>query len=271
MGIGSVACPNGCSPVSVAALQDGSRFYVASYQDVLACPDTNLGPTVECMIPALTVFDAGNFSVKPITLPPGSPTPPLAPSLSLLSAPYFAGTQYAVPAVTACDAPPMYAPGTTRFRMFATAAADSSHVYVSICDAGTIADVVTTTSTIGVSGNTPDTLKTNLNAPNAECVSASCNSVATITGYSITSNVVTFTAANSFTPGQRVAIANLTSAAGVNVLNGQNLTVIANGLSASQFECTLSTQQTDVQPTADTGSAVPLSPQQSPIFLLTGQ
>ena len=32
-------CPAGCSPVSVAALPDGSRFYVASYAAQAACSD----------------------------------------------------------------------------------------------------------------------------------------------------------------------------------------------------------------------------------------
>ena len=39
---GSAPCPAGCTPTSVTALPDGSRFYVASYQIASACPD----PTV---------------------------------------------------------------------------------------------------------------------------------------------------------------------------------------------------------------------------------
>ena len=34
---GSAACPNGCTPVSVTSLPDGSRFYVASYQSTTSC------------------------------------------------------------------------------------------------------------------------------------------------------------------------------------------------------------------------------------------
>ncbi len=262
-------CPGGCTPVSIAVLPDGSRFYVASYQTALSCPDVTLGNSVDCMIPMVTVFDARNFQVKPATstLLPGSP------SISLLSSGQFFVNQYAVPEVAACAATGPYAPGQTRFRMFATAAADSSHVYVSICDAGSIADIVTTTSTVSVGGsNTPDVLVANIAPPPANCSGAGCGSVATISGFQIASGVVTFTGANGFTPGQQVTISGLTSGTGVS-LNGQKLTVIATGLSASQFECNLPPNFTpsSAQQTSDTGSAVPLPPPQTPVFLLTGQ
>lgn len=262
-------CPNGCTPVSVAALPDGSRFYVASYQTALACPDPTLGSSVACVIPMVTVFDARSFLVKPAiaTSLPGSS------SLSLLSAAQFSVNQYAVPEVLSCVATGPYAPGQTRFRMFATAAADSSHVYVSVCDAGTIADIVTTTSSIATGGsNTPDVLTTDITAPAANCSGANCGFVAAITGFQIASGVVTFTAANGFTPGQQVRISGLTSSTGT-LLNGENLTVIATGLSATQFECNLppSFAPSSAPNTGDTGSAVPLPPPQNPIFLLTGQ
>ena len=267
MGTGSAVCANGCAPVSVAALPDGSRFYVASYQTPASCPDANIGTAVKCMVPMLTVFDAGSFNIKPIP----STQSPLAPSLSLLASPQFSATQYAVPAVDGCVTPATYSPGTTRFRMFTAASTDSSHVYVTICDGGSIADVITTTTSIAQGSNTPDSLVTDLPSPFAGCVSASCSTVATVTGFSISSNVVTFQAANTFVPGQRVAISNLTSTAGINELNGQKLTVIATGLSSTQFECTLTGTQADAPATSDTGSAVPLPPLQTPLFLLTGQ
>jgi YVTN family beta-propeller protein len=163
-------CSGICSPVSVAALRDGSRFYVASFETQTSCSDPNVGGTA-CIIPLLTVFDARSMTVKPASASLRSP------SISLLSTPHFAASQYALPRVTACDAAPTYAPGTTRFRMHATAAADSSHVYVSICDGGTIADVVTTTNTIATGSNTPDTLVTDIPAPFGAC-SGTCSSAA---------------------------------------------------------------------------------------------
>ena len=150
-------CPSGCTPSSVTALGDGSRFYVASYETAISCPDPVIGSSSACVIPRLTVFDANSFAVKT--------------ALTLLSSPPFAsnpGTnqlQYAVPPVASCAPAALYAPGTTRFRVFTTASIDSSRVYVSMCDAGSIAIVTTTTSSISPGGNTPDTLVRDLAAP----------------------------------------------------------------------------------------------------------
>ena len=263
-------CPGGCTPVSVAPLPDGSRFYIASYQlPGNSCPDATLGSTVQCIIPMLTIYDAASLSLRPAV----STLLPSSPSLSLLSATEFASTQYAVPVVNSCAGSGPYNPRQTRFRMFATAAADSSHVYVSLCDAATIADVVTVTSSDSTGNNTPDTLSTNIPPEPASCTGTGCGVVAAITGYQIASNVVTFTAANNFTPGEQVSVSGLTSSPGTS-LNSLTMTVIATGLSSTQFECMLPPSVkpgTTAPPTSDTGSAIPLPPSQNPIFLLTGQ
>jgi YVTN family beta-propeller protein len=136
--LASPACPSGpssCLPTSVTALADGSRFYVASYQTTAAgCPD-NLAGSAACVIPSLAVFDANSLTLKS--------------TLNLLMSPQFATGQYAVAPVAACGTVPanplaLYVPGATRFRVFTTASTDSSHVYVSMCDAGAIADIITT-------------------------------------------------------------------------------------------------------------------------------
>jgi hypothetical protein len=241
-------CPNGCSPVSVAALPDSSRFYVASYEIAPSCPDPNVGASESCLIPMLTVFDALSMTVKPAL------SSLVAPSLSLLTPPQLASTQFALPPMSSCNTPATYAPGSTRFRMFTTAAADSSHVYVSICDAGSIADVSTVTNTISTGNNSPDTLITDLPAPFAACSGATCGQVASITAFSIASNVVTFQAANSFTAGQKVTISGLTTSAGVQ-LDGLTLTVLAAGLSGTQFECNLPSSLANVPLTNDSGTA----------------
>lgn len=153
------------TPLSVAPLPDGSRFYVVSFVTATtnagACPDVNVTAS-SCLIPQLTVFDALSLAVKPI---PSSLTL-LPPSISLFGSPYFPASQYAVAPQPSCVSTGPYAPGSVRFRMFTTASADSSHVYVSMCDAGSIADIATTTSSISTGGtNTPDTLKIDLVAP----------------------------------------------------------------------------------------------------------
>ncbi|MFZ0685954.1 MAG: GH25 family lysozyme [Terriglobales bacterium] len=73
---------------------------------------------------------------------------------------------------------------------------------------------------------------------------------ASITDFSITNNVVTFFASNVFQVGQKVAISGLSAGA---FLNGQKLTVIASGLSNSQFEANFS--HADVGSTSDSGTA----------------
>jgi DNA-binding beta-propeller fold protein YncE len=260
--VANAPCPNGCSPVSVAALPDGSRFYVASHQSVTPCPDANVGGGT-CIIPLLTVFDASSLTVKPVV----GALAATAPSLALLTPPQFASGQYALPPVASCLTPATYAPGATRFRLFTTAAADSSHVYVSICDAGAIADVHTTTSSISTGGtNSIDQLVTNLVSPSSASCGATCSTVATITGFSISSNVVTFIAANNFFAGEKVSITGLTTGT---YLNGRTLTVLATGLSSGSFEGNFT--NADVSQTADSGSAVPSTSPQTPIFLLTGQ
>jgi YVTN family beta-propeller protein len=155
---GSVPCPTGCTPESVAALPDGSRFYVATYQTASPCPDTLAGSSSSCIIPEATVLDANNFTVKT--------------TLTLLTDPPFAANlttnqyQYAVPPVTSCVPAASYAPGTTRFRVFTVASVDSSRVYVGMCDAGAIAVINTTGSnTNNPGGGTPaDTVVTDLPA-----------------------------------------------------------------------------------------------------------
>jgi len=92
--------------------------------------------------------------------------------------------------------------------------------------------------------------------------------VAPITSFSISSNVVTFQGVNGFTAGTKIQISGLSSAAGT-LLNGQTVTVLATGLSRSQFEGGFSSP--DVPSTTDSGTAVPESPLQNPTFLLSGQ
>ena len=160
--LGSAPCPTGpagCSPASVTALADGSRFYVASYQTAASCPDPFVGSSSACVIPGLAVFDAASLALKT--------------TMTLLTNPPFSANlavgqyQYAVPPVAACVPAALYSPASTRFRVFTTAAADSSRVYVSMCDAGAIAVVNTTNSNAnnqGGSGTPPDTLVTDLPA-----------------------------------------------------------------------------------------------------------
>jgi len=192
----SALCTTGCTavvPVSVAALADGSRFYVATYQVATACPDTMAGTTGTCVIPGLTVFDAKNFAMEY----------PTAPTLTLLTDPPFNANlttnqfQYAVPLVASCGPPTapvattLYAPGATRFRVFTVASVDGSHVYMSMCDAGAIAVIDTQGGNLdntGSSGTPADTVITDLpaafsaGAPQANGLPPNQNPILLLTG-----------------------------------------------------------------------------------------
>jgi YVTN family beta-propeller protein len=159
-GTGSGPCLGACTPVSVTALLDGSRFYVATYQAPAACP-SGTGVTGACVVPGLTVFNANTFALQY----------PNAPTLELLGTAPFATGQYAVPQVATCAMPiypALYSPSSTlfptRFRVFTTASEDSSRVYVSMCDAGAIAVVNTTGGNSNNPGSPlpPDSVVTDL-------------------------------------------------------------------------------------------------------------
>jgi len=161
--------PTTCTPVmpsSVAALPDGTRFYVASY--ATACSQSNasgcvtLAPCPDgataagCVIPQVTVFDAGTLAVKTTVFP-------LLPSVPLPSGSFT--SPFALTPVSFCAPVFPYTPATTRFRMSAAASPDGSRVYASMCDGGAVAIVATTTSTIATGVNTSDNLVTDLLAP----------------------------------------------------------------------------------------------------------
>jgi hypothetical protein len=79
---------------------------------------------------------------------------------------------------------------------------------------------------------------------------------AQITAFSITKNVATFTAQNSFTPGLVVTIEGLSSPIG-QTLDGVNFTVPATGFSSSSFSVVLASSFPDTPTTNDNGLAVP--------------
>jgi DNA-binding beta-propeller fold protein YncE len=146
-------------PAGVAALADGSRFYVASYVTAAAgvpCPDP-LQTAANCVIPQVTIFDAPALTIKstifPLLIPgttsTGTATNPFALAPAAFCAPVFPWT-----------------PASARFRMFAAASVDGSRVYASLCDGGSVAIINTASASISTAGNnTPDQLVTDLPAP----------------------------------------------------------------------------------------------------------
>ena len=151
------SCVNPC-PMSVAALPDGTEAYIASYQLIGGgctdpVPQSLNAPSACSVIASVTVMDALSTTVT-----------------STISA--FPSGTTSVPEVANClpaNAQGLYNPGlgpvpntsasrfAARFRVSAVAAADSSRVYVSVCDAGSVAIINTTDSNINNPGsNIPD-------------------------------------------------------------------------------------------------------------------
>jgi DNA-binding beta-propeller fold protein YncE len=150
-------------PVSVTALPDGSRFYVASYVTGTAsgsgsstCPDSNVTAPAGCVIPQVTVFDAGTLAVRTTVFPL---LPPVVTANLVTIYPF------AVAPAAFCAPVVPYTPASARFRMSVVAAADSSRVYASMCDGGSVAIVRTKTNTLTTGANVADTLVTDLTAP----------------------------------------------------------------------------------------------------------
>src|SRR5215470_8555039 len=114
-GGGAAPCPaSGCTPVSVAALPDGTRAYIASYyidSTSANCQQTSCVQVQVAVVDALT-----NQVSKAIALP-----------------------QTSVSQVANCAG--------ARFRISAATAIDSSRVYVASCDASTVWSINTSNDT----------------------------------------------------------------------------------------------------------------------------
>jgi hypothetical protein len=92
------------------------------------------------------------------------------------------------------------------------------------------------------------------NAGNYNCLTRA--TLSAITSFAISGNTVTFQGSNSFTAGQTIQISGLTTGT---YLNGQTLTVLSNGLSATQFSATFT--HADVASTSDVATAISAQPQ----------
>jgi len=151
----NAACPNGCVPLSVSALPDGSRVYVASYQTSPACTEPADANAIGCITSQVTVIQASDLTVTKsiaITLPDNVPSPP--------------ATKPDTPMIATCN--------SARFRVFTAASVDSTRVYVSYCDAGVTAVIRTTPDTSPGSQSGEDYLVNNLSAPVGVCSAGTC-------------------------------------------------------------------------------------------------
>jgi hypothetical protein len=145
----AAAVCSGCSPVSVTALGDGSRAYVAAYQFSPGCTDSS-GNAVNCVNTLVAVIDGPSAMLKSMIAGIGS-----GAALSTTSCGPGSG-----------PAPSLWQPGTARFRVSIAASGGGSNsnfkVYVGQCDASSIAVI----NTYPVNGSLADTYSgVSLNAP----------------------------------------------------------------------------------------------------------
>jgi YVTN family beta-propeller protein len=113
----SATCGTGCTIAGITVLPDGSRAYVLTYNEV-ACG--NAGEVAPCLATKITVIKASDNSIgKTFSVDPGATGQ--------------------VPTAAVCT--------SARFRRFIAASADSSHLYVSNCDAGSTASIRTSDDT----------------------------------------------------------------------------------------------------------------------------
>jgi len=157
------SCVNPC-PTSVAALADGSESYIASYQLAgTACADPNFtspttaAPVSACSVKAsVTVLDALSTTVTSTisAFPSSTPSvPEVANCLPSASGLYTPGLVPVTPTPSSGPTSRFAA----RFRVSAVPAADSTRVYVSVCDAGSVAIINTTDGNTNNPGqNIPD-------------------------------------------------------------------------------------------------------------------
>jgi len=180
------SCVNPC-PTSVAALPDSTEAYIASYQLVpVPTPPPPSSPNQSCTDPipqsltapsacyvaaSVTVLDALSMAmtsqISAITAPPGEIVAVAEVANCLPPNANASGLYLYNPGLVPISPTGPVSRFAARFRVSAVAAADSSRVYVSVCDSGSVAIVNTTDSnTNNPAGNIPaDTLLLDLATP----------------------------------------------------------------------------------------------------------
>jgi YVTN family beta-propeller protein len=253
------SCVNPC-PVSVAALPDGSRAYVASYT-LIGCTDPVFSTSCQVM-PQVTIIDtqanAAKTTIFPLSLATSGATPTsVAEAFDCIPSIPYNPSGVPVPGTS-----PLALGFSGRFRLSTAVAADSSRAYVGFCDAGAIGviDAITSSLSSG-SSNTPDTLVRDLAAPFGVGFTQSSN----ITAVSESGNIVTATLdvpLNNAVPGLVVDV----SGVGIPAYNGEFEISAVNGTTV-QYVNTVTGLGASSGGTASTNQP----PLQNPVFMFTGQ
>ena len=238
----SAPCPGGCSPVSVTGIGDGSRAYVASYE-MASCGGT------PCVNTQVEVINTGSNTVSKV-IPIGTGVP------VDVTNPTGCGPTTGPPAATP------WTPGTARFRTFVASSGGGSNtnfkVYVSQCDAGSVAVIDTSAVSTGSSPHAADVYTASLAAP----LSSFPPLQASISGATISNGATTYT----YTPislglqlGMKVFITGMSD-------SGNNGYFAISSLGAGTFTVA---NPAGVPASNQNGNGAVLPPQ-NPVFVVAG-
>jgi len=241
-------CPAGCSPVSVTGIGDGSRAYVASYQ-LATCHDFANNP-YPCVNTQVTVINTANNRISKVV--------PINPGVAVdTTNPTGCGPSTGPPAATP------WTPGAARFRAFATSSGGgtTSHfkVYVSQCDAGSVAVIDTLAVSGGSNPHPADVYTASLAAP----LSSFPQQQASISGANSSNGATTYTYTLNSGPGFKVGMSVLISGMSD---TGNNGYFVISGMGAGTFTVA---NPGGVTATSQSGSGLVLPPQ-NPILVVAG-
>ena len=244
-------CPAGCSPVAVTGIGDGTRAYVASYQ--LATCAGSSAPCVSTQVEVVSTATNLVSKVIPVSTAPVDMT----------------NSTNCGPATGPPSAAP-WMPGTARFRAFVASSGGGStsnfKVYVSQCDAGSVAVIDTFADNSGSSPHPADVYTVSLAAPlssfapqQASISSASQAAATTTSPATTTYNYTPLNSALGLQVGMNVIITGMSN-------SGDNGDFIISGLGARTFSVA---NPLGVSASSQSGSATVL-PAQNPVFVVAG-
>lgn len=238
----SAPCPSGCSPVAVTGIGDGSRAYVVSYELASCSGSPCVGTQVE-------VINTGNNLVSKV-IPINTVAVDMTNSTGCGPA---TGPPAAVP----------WTPGNARFRAFAASSGGGSatkfKVYVSQCDAGSVAVIDTFADSTASNPHPADVYTFSLAAP----LSSFPSQQASISGATLAPGSTTYTYTLTSGPGLQVGMSVFVTGM---LDSGNNGYFVISSLGAGTFTVA---NPAGVTVTGQNGSGTVLPPQ-NPVLVVAG-
>jgi YVTN family beta-propeller protein len=238
----SAPCPGGCSPVSVTGIGDGSRAYVASYE-LASCGGS------PCVSTQVEVINTGNNTVSKVI--------PISTAAIDTNNPADCGPATGPPAATP------WTPGNARFRAFVASSGGGSttnfKVYVSQCDAGSIAVIDATAVSTGSNPHPADVYTVSLAAPLSSFPPLQASISAATFAKPVTTYTYTLTSGPGLQVGMKVFVTGMSD-------SGNDGYFAISSLGAGTFTVA---NPAGVTATAQSGSGTVMPPQ-NPVFVVAG-